>query len=149
MDSDWTAIANLADLAVNHVEAAPPQQAWVENRRRFQGQRRHYVLDRGGKVAGYGSIEETPADSPGTYRMFLVLCWTEVAAEAIADALLARLRIDMAQMDPAGVFFREYADDRPLIEFLLARGFQVARSYEYDGLQLVNLTDAGLPRDPR
>ena len=137
--SDWIDIGRIADVSVSHVRNAPRQSDWVQKRLAFKGSRRHYVIEQGGIVVGYGSLEKRAEDPAKAYRMFLVLSWNDSDSDVVADRLLSRLREDTGQLDTDHVWLREYAQDRPFVDFLLARGFEITKEYEYEGQKLLNL----------
>lgn len=138
--ADWTAIASLADASVSHVDGAPSQNGWVENRLNFDGIRRHYVAEAEGRIVGYGSIERgNHTETNAGFRLFLILRWPNPESTRIADELLAKLRRDVAHLEIAHLWVREYANDRLFIDFLSSRGFEVTKEYQYGGHMLVNL----------
>jgi len=139
LNSDWKTIAALADLSVTHISGAPKQAGWVQKRLEFEGTRLHHVIESAGRVVGYGSIENPAGDNAEGYRLFLVLEWTDKSAIAIAEELLARLREDVERLKITAVWVREYAEDRPFIDFLLSRGFDITKEYDYEGQALINL----------
>ncbi len=137
VDGDWPAIAALANVAVDHVAEAPSQQEWSENRRRFTGCRRHHVAVRDGTVVGYGAIERAPRDLPHSFRLFLALDWTNPVG--VAGTLVEHLERDLLELEATTVWLREYASDRPFLDFLTQRGFTVSDPYELGGQHMVNL----------
>lgn len=147
--ADWGAVGALADASVRHVPGAGPQAEWLSNRIDFSGQRWHFVAARSGVIAGYGSIEVHAAKAASSFRQFLVVPWdTDVSAE-VADALLVRL-CDVARSERvSSVWMREYAEDNPLLDHLLARGFVLARRYVWNGLALAELNRSDPQHDDR
>lgn len=143
-ESDWIDIGKVADISVSHVRSAPRQTDWLQKRLAFQGCRRHYVIEHDGIVVGYGSLEKRRADPTEECRMFLALSWNDSSNIDVADGLLSRLREDMRRLDIAHVWLREYAEDHPFIDFLLARGFEITKEYEYEGQKLINLRSTAL-----
>jgi hypothetical protein len=137
-ESDWEQIAQLADVAVSHLEGAPTQEEWVRNRRSFGGPRRHHVALVEGEVAGYAGIEASGAVLEGdAARLFLVTAWTGSLAAALAlyDWALG----EAVRVGVTSVWMREYASDRPLLDFFAARGFEMGKPYEVGGFQVVNV----------
>ena len=136
-EDDWPMIAELADLAVEHVSGAPEQSEWVANRRAFRGEQMHLVGERCGVVAGYGGIERRPGDPAGTYRIFVVTRWTH--ALDVADALYRRLEEELLRRKARTAWLREYAADTRVSDFVLERGFVVRERYELNGFEMVTL----------
>jgi hypothetical protein len=136
-ESEWGAIARLADVAVDHLTEAPTQEEWVRARRGFAGWRRHRVVVRDREVAGYGGIEHPGADPAGeSVRLFVVTASTgslEVAEQLYEWALGA-----LEEASAGSVWMREYASDRPLLDFFAERGFTIGEPYDVSGTLLVN-----------
>lgn len=137
--ADWMAIASLADEAVLHVDGAPVQNIWVKNRLNFDGVRQHYVAEEEGRVVGYGSVERAATETNDGFRLFLVLRWLTPDSARIAAGLLERLRQDVGVLEIGHVWLREYAKDRPFIDFLTSHGFEVTKEYEHGGDAMINL----------
>ena len=138
-ETDWITIARLADESVTHVSGAPSQGDWVQLRRQFEGVRRHCIAENEGRVVGYGCIEKGNNNHTDEFRLFLVLRWLDKDSTRIAVELLKRLRQDEKQLGIEYLWVREYAEDRPFIEFLLSCDFEVTKEYEFGGHMLVNL----------
>jgi GNAT superfamily N-acetyltransferase len=143
--ADWDAIGALANASVRHVPGAGPQAEWLSNRIGFSGQRWHFVAERSGAIAGYGSLEAQTREADSSFRQFLVVPWDTDAGAEVADVLLMRL-VDVARSEQvANVWMREYADDGPMLDHLLARGFALGRRYIWNGIALAELNR----RDPQ
>jgi len=136
-ECDWQQIARLADVAVSHLEGAPTQEEWARNRRSFGGSRRHQVALVDGEVAGYAGIEASGAALEGdAARLFLVTAWTGPLDAALA--LYEWAMDEAARVGVTSVWMREYASDRPLLDFFSARSFEMSEPYEVGGVQVVN-----------
>jgi len=126
---DWPAIGALADDAVRHVPGAPVQTEWLANRRAFAGARRHCIAREDGRIVGYAAIE---AHQRGP-RLFLVVRWTLPGAFDVADLLQSGLREAMRGETSGPLWLLEYSGDRPMRDYLLARGFASAATFDLDG----------------
>ena len=137
-ESDWPLISRLANVAVEHLEDVPTQEEWTDARQRFPGWQQHWVARRGEKVLGYGALERRDEEQEGAYRLFVVTAWTGPLEAAVL--LYERATEELAGLGATTVWLREYAHDRPLIEFFEERGFAVGEPYRIDGVAMVNLT---------
>ena len=118
--ADWPAILALADAALPW--DATGNREWLENRKRFNGRRRHYLAEEGesGPVVGYGAVEEGP--EPGFFRMFVVMDPARLDGPAAAR-IYERLSADLAAWEARGVWVREYARDTAVLGFFQEKGF--------------------------
>ena len=137
--ADWPEIGRLADRAVAHLADVPAQTEWLEARRAFTGTRRQHLAVCTDRVVGYGAVERQQVEAGGHFRAFVVIDWRADSAIAIADVLLAQVEADLGALAATEVRLREYATDRPFIEFLLAHGFQCGSPYETHGVWVVTL----------
>jgi hypothetical protein len=137
--ADWSAIAALADQSVAHIPEAPRQSEWVGNRQAFRGMRCHYVVHDETLLA-YGSFEQAADEGDGAARLFLVVDWRTEHAIPAAQLLLEQLRKDAATLALGKLWVREYALDRPFLDFLMGNDFHVTQTYERGGQRIVNLT---------
>jgi len=140
IERDWPAIARLADVAVEHVDGAPEQSAWVRARIDFEGERVHIVAERRGELVGYGAIEWRPGDPERQSRCFIVL--SSRRDIDVADELFNVLRLRAEGRGDERLWLREYAADERLIAFFESRGFEITRRYEHEGRALVTLSRA-------
>ena len=145
---DWTAIGLVANQAVDHIPGAPEQAEWLQNRIAFTGWRRHCVAEREGRVVGYGAIERQNAGA-AEHRLFLVVPWSSAEARETAEELLAHLRSDPEVAAIEQVWLREYFDDAPFVDFLLARGFVISDDFVRDGVRIAVLTSVDWKRNSR
>jgi hypothetical protein len=126
-ESDWGAIARVADEAAPH--ATGGNRAWLQARMGFDetvGTRRQYVaVDDGGAVRGYGAIEDAARD--GRYRVFVVTAPSLL--EAAGEELLARLLGDLAELGATRAWMREEANDEALLSFARRHGFAEVSRY--------------------
>jgi hypothetical protein len=135
---DWSAILAVANEALPN---APDGNAgWLEARKRFAGQRRHYVAEGGGEIVAYGGIEEA---GDGRWRLFTVMPAHRLN-DGLGDRMLAQLLHDAQEVGAATLWMREQADDA-LLTFLATRGFAEMRRFvvrdgsAYDGVEVVEL----------
>jgi hypothetical protein len=136
-EGDWSQIGALANAAVKSVAEAPRQDEWVENRRRFRGERAEMVAAVGDQVLGYAAVERRPEDPHGTYRVFLVTDWEE--AGDVGQALYEWAEAELGRREAHTAWLREYARDAKIAAFVGARGFGVRKRYELDGVEMVTL----------
>jgi hypothetical protein len=134
---DWPAILRIANEALPN---APDGNAgWLEARKRFGGQRRHYVAEGGGEIVAYGAIEET--SDPARRRVFVVMSPGRLK-DGLGDAILNQLLHDSGELGAATVWMREQADDA-LLPFVSERGFVETRRFTvrdgsaYHGVEVV------------
>lgn len=118
--ADWPAILGAANAALPWDSAG--NQEWLEYRKQFTGQRRHYVVEETptGPVVGYGAIEEGP--EPGVFRLFVVMDPALLRTET-GDLVYDRLVADLADLKARGAWVREYANDRAILAFFRRKGF--------------------------
>jgi hypothetical protein len=149
---DWPAIGEVANQAVDHIPGAPRQAEWLQNRIAFPGWRRHCVAERESHVVGYGAIErqtllEHQKRHAADHRLFLVVPWSRPEGIELAQKLLAHLRGDPKLADIEQVWLREYFDDAPFVDFLLAHGFAISGDYVRDGVRIATLTSVDWKRN--
>jgi len=138
--ADWDAISALADESVRRVPSAGKQIEWSRNRISFSGRRWHFAAERFDGIVGYGSLEAQAEDAGSSFRQFLVVNWGVDASTEIADGLSDRL-CDVARSEQVSkVWMREFAEDEPLLNHLLARGFALDRRYIWNDHALVDLS---------
>jgi hypothetical protein len=142
---DWSAILAVANEALPN---APDGNAgWLEARKRFDGQRRHYVGEGGGDIVAYGAIEET--SGPARWRLFAVMSAARLN-DGLGDRMLDQLLHDARELGTSTLWMREQADDA-LLPFVAARGFVETRRFvvrdgsAYDGVEVVELERALAP----
>jgi len=96
-----------------------------------------FVLERKGEVVSYAALEKDPtADG---YRAFLVMDWSSDCRD-IADASYRELVRIVGERDIRRLWMREIAGDVSLLDYVQSKGFAIDRRYEYEGLDLVNLS---------
>jgi hypothetical protein len=137
-NGDWPSILRVANEALPN---APDGNAgWLEARKRFAGQRRHYVAEGGGEIVAYGGIEEA---GDGRWRLFTVMP-ADRLNDGLGDRMLDQLLHDARELGAATLLMREQADDA-LLPFVAARGFVATRRFvvrdgsSYDGVEVVEL----------
>ena len=118
--TDWPTILELADAALPW--DATGNREWLENRKRFDGRRQHYLAEgaESGRAVAYGAVEEGP--EPGFFRMFVVMDPARLQGPAAAH-LYEQLSSDLVAMEARGAWVREYARDSAILEFFLEEGF--------------------------
>jgi N-acetylglutamate synthase-like GNAT family acetyltransferase len=101
---------------------ASGNREWLENRKQFAGQRRHYAAEEvpAGAAVGYGAIEEGP-DS-GSFRICIVMDPPLLATETGA-LMYERLAADLTALGAKSAWVREYARDTAILSFFAQRGF--------------------------
>ncbi len=119
-DADWPAILSLADTALPW--DAYGNREWLANRKRFAGQRRHYIAEQAssGSATGYGAAEEGP--EPGIFRLFVVMDPALLLTET-GDLVYDRLAADLVDLEARLAWVREYADDTAILAFFTQKGF--------------------------
>ncbi len=117
-DDDWPAI--LAAANASAPDRAAENEGWLANRRNFPATergRRHYVLDDGTNVVGYGAVEET---RDAEFRVFIVT--SDDVLTGTGSTLIERLMDDLRELGARRAWVREDAKDIALIEFFRAHG---------------------------
>ena len=118
----WDPIYTLTDVPAL---AGPLDAACPGNREPLCAEmvRRHYSVsdDEDGALVGYGAIEQQ--HDPADYRQFITLASPELWA-SVGHMLDERLMADLRCLGARRVWMREPADDRRLLDFARARGFQ-------------------------
>ena len=137
-ESDWPKINHLASNAVQEADHTNLDFIWVENRRAFDGTRRHSVIESESSVVGYCSIERRPEDAPDTYRMFLVADWDRSNID-VHEALFERAEGLIKEINGAQAWMRELTDDTELVKFVEGKGFVPSPPYTWNDRELVNL----------
>lgn len=120
IDDDWPAVLGLADAALPW--DASGNREWLENRKQFEGHRRHYLAEESesGRVVGYGAVEEGP--EPDLFRIFVVMDPGRLQDPAAAR-IYEQLSADLAALQASGAWVREYARDTAVLTFFLEKGF--------------------------
>jgi RNA polymerase sigma factor (sigma-70 family) len=125
---DWASIGATAKAALPH--AGDQNELWLENRRNFneqQFQRRHYIAEDShtGKVIAYGAVE--CASEPGRFRLFLVM--DPALLPSIGTRVYEKLMEALKELNAEAIWVREFADDQPLLDFLLSKGLEERYRY--------------------
>jgi hypothetical protein len=128
-EDDWPAILELANRSVADVPGAGSQDEWLKNRRSTLGtgaSHSHWVATNPSlvEIAGFAAIEEVPK-RPGTARLFVVT--TPDDRETVGVRLLGHVVETARRRCFSGVYFVEYANDAPFVEFLERQGFGQTR----------------------
>lgn len=117
-ESDWDAIAALPDAILP--DRRPENAEWLRNTRAFVGARARYVVERGNRLIGFGSLE-AGAD-PRRVRIRLLMAGPDIRGGA-AEPLLERLVADLDAADASLVWDRVDLDEPDLLEFYERAGF--------------------------
>ncbi len=137
-DVDWQSIAHLASNEVQEGDHSGGIDGdWIANRRSVECERKDAVLESDNSIVGYCAIERQFADPARSYRVFLVIDWSDLDPE-VPDALLSHVEALLLEVGAESAWMREVADDRQLSRFVTSRGFTVSAPYAFAGKQLVN-----------
>lgn len=125
---DWTSILAAANAALPGGQNQ--NEEWLEQRRGFDERRflrRHYVAEdaRSSEVIAYGAIE--CASEPGRFRLFLVM--DPALLPTVGELMYTRLTEALHELGAEGVWVREFADDTPVLAFLLSKGLEERYRY--------------------
>lgn len=139
-DADWPAILQLANASLAGMPNAPPQDAWLANRRAFlvPGRRHHFVALEDGRIAGYAAAEHPLHAPDGEYRVFVVVAPT--ARETLGVFLLRQLRHRLLKANARVMRMLEYEADAGFLAFLQAHGFVYRKTFTLtDGAAVAEL----------
>jgi N-acetylglutamate synthase-like GNAT family acetyltransferase len=131
-EADWPDVLRCADEALPH--AGLRNQAWLDNRRLFdQGvRRRHYVVEVGNEVIGYGAIEE---EKDARWRLFVVMSPVRLNS-AVGDDVAARLLADASELGAGTLWLREEAGDRAMATFCARHGFAEVQRFTVEDVAI-------------
>lgn len=130
---DWTSIRAAANAALPRAESQ--NEEWLEHRRAFDERRfvrRHYVAEdaRSGTVIAYGAIES--GSEPGRFRLFLVM--DPALLPTVGELMYSRLTEAARALGAEAVWVREFADDKPVLDFLRSKGLEERSRYDVPGV---------------
>jgi hypothetical protein len=122
-ESNWDTVHRLADAAIPFDLLG--NRRVIDSRKSFDTARytrQHYsvIVPQTGTMIGYGAVEQQPDEA--SFRMFIILQSGDLW-ESAGEMLYQRLLGDLHLLSAPRVWWREYANDLPLLRFVKAHGF--------------------------
>ena len=142
-EADWQDVLRCADEALPL--AGRRNQEWLDNRRAFDEgalRRRHYVVEEGNAVVGYGAIEET---DDARWRLFVVMSPAHLNSAA-GDEIAARLFADALELRGRTLWLREEAGDQAMAMFCARHGFAAMQRFTVEDVPISVYERSLVPR---